>query len=526
MKSIIVSKIKIFLFLNLTLWCNFPSLRASHMMGADMSYVHLGNSKYKITFKIYRDCRDIAFNNPTFGAYAGLNGANGCGSVTLANATRISIRDITQRCSTDKSPCNPANNFGTGKGVEEHTFEAIVDFEKPPLNQFINNSTCCEVTFFTGQCCRNGSITTGSATQDFFTTCMINICSIKKTLNNYNSSPQLSNMPIGFLCCNTPWYYNISAIDTIDNDSISYKLVNGLRGIPSLSVSYNSPFTNTYPMTPYCTPSTTISCIPNPKNNPPVGFYFDTTNGDMVVTPTKCDEVPIVVVELTEWRKDEKTGIWLIVGKTRRDMQMWILDDCGSNNPPKINGIQYIIAIEGDKICQKITVTDKINSPNQSIPDTVFAQWNQGIIGATFKVIDSLKREKEYEFCWQTKDGDAREVPYTFAVQASDQHCSPPLISVKSFKVKVLPRNSGTLTAKQNVKLLPEVLIYPNPAVDEITLKILNSNIEEPFSIYSITGIKLMEGTIKSEVNLNINDLSEGVYFLKTKNQNIKLLKH
>ncbi len=47
-------------------------LRASHMMGGDMSYRCLGGGKYKITAKIYRDCRGISFNGPSFGVYAGL----------------------------------------------------------------------------------------------------------------------------------------------------------------------------------------------------------------------------------------------------------------------------------------------------------------------------------------------------------------------------------------------------------------------------------------------------------------------
>ena len=33
------------------------TLKADHVMGADMSYRCLGNDKYKITVKFYRDCR-------------------------------------------------------------------------------------------------------------------------------------------------------------------------------------------------------------------------------------------------------------------------------------------------------------------------------------------------------------------------------------------------------------------------------------------------------------------------------------
>jgi hypothetical protein len=112
------------------------SLKASHMMGGDMSYRCLGNGKYKITAKIYRDCRGISFNGPSFGVFAGTNGGNGCGSSGMS-ITRTSIKDVTPRCSTASSPCTPQNTGGTGEGIEEHTYEVTVDFTKTPLSNFV-----------------------------------------------------------------------------------------------------------------------------------------------------------------------------------------------------------------------------------------------------------------------------------------------------------------------------------------------------------------------------------------------------
>ena len=95
--------------------------KASHMMGGDMSYQCLGNGKYKITAKIYRDCRGISFSGPSFGVFAGTNGGNGCGSSGLS-ISRTGIKDVTPRCSTASSPCSPQNTWGTGEGIEEHTY--------------------------------------------------------------------------------------------------------------------------------------------------------------------------------------------------------------------------------------------------------------------------------------------------------------------------------------------------------------------------------------------------------------------
>jgi gliding motility-associated-like protein len=408
-------------------------------MGADVSYKCLGNGKYKITAKVYRDCRGIGMGIVSFGAYAGTNGGNGCGSYTLSGLSRVKITDITSRCSTASSPCSPSNTTTGNQGTEEHTFEATVDFNTSPLSNFVNKSTCCEVTFYVNENARNGAITTGSASQNFYSTCMINICNLKKMKDKCNNSPQLSNPPFAILCCNQPWYFNNGAIDTLDYDSISYRLVDGLQGIPNTSITYSSPFSSQYPMTPFCSPPTTIKCTPNPKTNPPRGFYFDTANGDVIVTPTKCDEVPVLCIEQTEWRKDT-LGVYRIIGKTRRDMQLWIKDDCGYNNSPVINGPFSYKVCEGEKLCFKIKITDATFTPNQTTPDTVLGKWNAGIPGATFKVVDPKLREKEYEFCWTPPIGSASDVLYSFTVTATDQHCSPPANSIRSFKVKVNPK--------------------------------------------------------------------------------------
>jgi hypothetical protein len=72
---------------------SFMNAQATHMMGGDMSYKCLGNGKYKITAKIYRDCRGVSFNSPEFGVFAGTNGGNGCGSSALS-ITRTGIKDV------------------------------------------------------------------------------------------------------------------------------------------------------------------------------------------------------------------------------------------------------------------------------------------------------------------------------------------------------------------------------------------------------------------------------------------------
>ena len=434
---------KFFLVILASLAGMISPAKATHMMGADVSYQCLGNGKYKIIAKVYRDCRGVSMGTPSFGAYAGLNGGNGCGSYTLSGLSRVSIKDVTTRCSTTSNPCGSPNSAFSGKGVEEHTFEATIDFNTSPLNNFVNKSSCCEVTFYVNECCRNGSISTGQASQNFYATAMINICNLQKMKSKCNSSPQLSNPPIAFLCCNQPWFYNNGATDTIDYDSISYKLVGGLQGIPNSSVSYASPFTPKVPMTPYCVPPTTINCTPNPKTNPPRGFYFDTTNGDVITTPTKCDESAVICVEQTEWRKDT-SGVWRIIGRTRRDMQIWVRDDCGYNKAPTLGPKFNYQVCEGETIKFKVESDDETFTPYQTTPDTTTMKWNAGIPGAKFTLANKNdwpdKRKSYAWFEWTPPIGSASEVSYSFTVTVSDQHCEPPANSIRSFKIKVNPK--------------------------------------------------------------------------------------
>lgn len=491
-----------------SLWITATPSRASHMMGADMQYQFLGGSKYKITTKVYRDCRGVAFNGPSFGCYAGTNGGNGCGSASLS-ITRTGIRDITPRCSVNNVGCTPQNTVASGLGIEEHTYEAIVDFATAPLSDFVNKSSCCEVTFYLGQCCRNGSITTGSAGNDFFTKCMINVCNIQSTAKASNSSPLLSNIPVVLLCCNTPFYYNFGAMDSTDNDSISYRLVSGISSLPNGSISYSGGFSSRYPMSPKCSTVGNLKCIPQPKAYPPVGFYFDTSNADMVVTPTNCSEVPVVVVELTEWRQLSGTSQWAVVGKTRRDIQLWIMDNCMPNHPPLIDGKRYVEIFEGDTLRETIRVTDEVYTPYQSRPDTVIAQWNGGIKGASFTVVDASKREKDYRIEWITQVGDASDIAYSYMVNASDQHCDYPNLNSALFKVKVKSRSSKT----QAMVTVPYRL-YPNPATDQVS--ILGGDDKTPFQVTNVLGVVVLRGQGR---DIDVSQLAAGVYWVTLENR-------
>jgi len=484
---------------------------ASHVRGADMSYVSLGNQQYLVIAKVYRDCNGVALGSTmTLSAFGGKNGAQNCAKVSLGSMNRIKISDITNVCA-DSLPCNPANTYGVGNGLEEHVFQLVIDFNQAPLKG-MSLSSCPEITFSINECCRNGAITTGSAGNDFYAICMINRGNLSLCTRKENTSPQWANKPVARLCCNVPWYYNNDMLDTFDYDSISYHLVPGLSGLPNTTINYNVPFSYQYPMTPYCT-AQTIKCIPNTKVFPPVGFSLDPVTGDMAVTPSKCDESAVIVVEQREFRADT-LGNMILVGKTRRDFQYVVSDKCSANNPPVISGNGYLEVLEGQSLCFKISVKDSIVRSAQTKADTVFAQWNGGIPNATFKVVDATKREKEYEFCWNTQIGDGKNTPYGFTVIAQDNNCNPVLNSTRNFKVKVLKINAGVTSSLGNVLSID---VFPNPTENQLNIEIEGNYMGAPhLRIRNLLGSTIYESNLAGRTSHIENIFSKsGTYFVE-----------
>lgn len=67
------------------------------------------------------------------------------------------------------------------------------------------------------------------------------------------------------------------------------------------------------------------------------------------------------------------------------------------------------------------------------------------------------------------------------------------------------------------------ISIYPNPAKNNLKVSLLNKNLlNNGYQIIDINGRIISEGSIKNDVSeINISDLSKGIYFLKIKNLNI-----
>ena len=71
--------------------------------------------------------------------------------------------------------------------------------------------------------------------------------------------------------------------------------------------------------------------------------------------------------------------------------------------------------------------------------------------------------------------------------------------------------------------LTPKLSVYPNPAVDKITVSNLSDN--TTLSIFDISGKKLWEVMGSGETTIDIGSLSKGTYILSAANGSVKIIK-
>jgi hypothetical protein len=66
------------------------------------------------------------------------------------------------------------------------------------------------------------------------------------------------------------------------------------------------------------------------------------------------------------------------------------------------------------------------------------------------------------------------------------------------------------------LKSAEQVLVYPNPAVNTVTVELENNQIKKPkYEIYNIKGQLVDKGRIKSNVQIiELSTLPEGIYML------------
>ncbi len=415
----------------------YLNVHASHAVGGEVTYRWLSNKKYEITARMYRDCRGMPLSYPTCKV------RNDSVSFSLS-LTRVSIKDITIKCvDTATGPCYPSNSMSSSKGYELHTFLDTIDLGDPTYNSLFANGNC-KIYFTLEQCCRNGALiilNPGS----FYVDAMLDVCKA----NFKNNSPSYNIINTLNATCNQPFFQNYGARDFVDFDSVGYEMVTPQNGFNSKENYYNN-YKPTIPMTPYCPPYYgKIDCSPMPTANPPRGFYFDALTGSVVFTPSSCDEVGVIAVKSTEYRKDSANN-WVAVGYVVRDIQLVVKTDANNYIPEFIINKAYTFNI-AKETCIDIKTYD--TSSISGIGDVTSVKLIDKLPGMKFSLLDSSARLKTARLCWKPHDSDYLKINSTgdikyipMVIEVKDNYCPMPSVVQKGFVIKLHPRDSsGTL---------------------------------------------------------------------------------
>lgn len=359
------------LFMSVLLLASTEQVRASHAMGADMTYECLGGNTYRIRLSFYRDCigisamTSVSVNVRSISCNRNLN--------VTCNRIPGTGQEVNYLCPTATSTCNG----GTFTGIQEYVYEGIITL---PVQ-------CPDWVFSYSLCCRNAAITT-------ITNPGSNTFYIYATLNNVaatcNSSPKFSNKPVPFACLGQQFCFNHGAYDA-EGDSLVYTLVDP-KQTATTNVSYISPYNAINPLT----------SVP--------GMQFNTVTGDICFTPTQL-QVTVMAVLVSEYRNG------VLIGTVVRDIQVTVLN-C-NNDLPVLSGINgtnnfSMTVCEGTQTCFNIMSSDPNTTQNVSLI------WNQAIPNATFTT--SSGSRPVGTFCWTPTQADIG-TGHCFTVQVIDDAC-------------------------------------------------------------------------------------------------------
>lgn len=368
---------------------------ASHMMGADLSYVCLGGNQYRIVLNVYRDCSGISVN----ASYTVTVSSASCGVTQTLTLSQVGAGTEVSPLCASQLPFSSCNG-GTLPGVEQYVYDGTITLPQSCADWIISTT---DINF----CCRNSSIT-NLINPDF------EDLHLRAELNNTggicNNSPVFTTLPVPYICNGQLINYNHGTVD-IDGDSLVYTLTNPLT-INGAPIGYVGGYSPTNPMT-------TTS-----------GFQFNGQTGQMTFTPSGI-QVAVVAVLVREYRNG------MLIGSVMRDIQVVVLN-C-TNNLPQASAPTNIIGGQWVnnriEVCPGTNVNFQFTITDANPTDILSATDNVGISipGATLTYSNGAGNSLIGNFSWTPSAADTGI--NVFVVTAEDNAC--PTIGINTFSYSI-----------------------------------------------------------------------------------------
>jgi gliding motility-associated-like protein len=416
MKRFVISTTLLFSFL-----LTFSFVKASHMMGVDLTYECLNSCTIRVHLRAYRDCTGSNFISPTMNFTAQ---TPGCAQPTaLGNWSAQVTQEVTPLCPGAATSCTVPGSLING--VEEFYWFRDYDICSVP--------NCIYTMQFTG-CCRNPAIT--SLTNPASHSLSIFATTLNTNITPCNSSPQFVNPPVPYICQGQPFTFNQGAFDP-EGDSLVYSIGPCYdAGQPSpTSVQYAFGFSAAAPLGPSW----------NVTINP--------ATGDITVLPTPGNTVVAVLcVYVQEYRNGT------LLNTIVRDIQMTVLN-CPLNTQPSVNNPTNVVGGSSNGFtittCVNSSLCFNVPTADPNVGQTVTTWWSQNIPGATFTMLGNPSIQDTLTgtpgnppvgvFCWTpTTTGT-----FSFLMTTIDDAC--PIIGSNQFTITIIVGNlEGTANIANN----------------------------------------------------------------------------
>jgi gliding motility-associated-like protein len=267
---------------------NFAPLRASHIVGGDIYYDHVGGNNYQFTINLYRDCLSTGaqFDDPL---PLGVFTASG----NLIQVVNIPFPGSQQIPVVFNNPCViPPTNICT----ELATYQVTINL--PPI------AGGYYVTY--QRCCRGPNITNLFNPDDTGITLSCHVPG-SDTGNQVNSSPRFTNYPPLLLCNNEDLIFDHSATDP-DGDQLVYALVTPSDGGSSFQPAPNPPQAPPYAPVNWAGAGFSAAQPLGPGSN----INIDPNTGLLTASPNLTG-LFVVGIEVQEWRNG------VLINRTVRD---------------------------------------------------------------------------------------------------------------------------------------------------------------------------------------------------------------
>jgi gliding motility-associated-like protein len=379
-------------FLIVTVFFGVNELKATHSMGADLTYKCIGNNKYEITLRFYRDCAGVSAPSS-----ATVTATSSCTttpiSVQLIRDPIFSALEVTPLCPALRqcSFCNPAPPPACPSplypGVEVYTYVGIVTLP----------SACADWNLSWTTCCRNNAITNlqNPGSQSMYINILIN-----NTNNICNTSPYFSELPTPYICNNQLYNYNHGVIEP-DGDSIVYSLITPMT-TGGTAIGFNPGYTVTNPLS-------TLN-----------GLSFNQSSGQLGMIPNMVQQA-VTVVRVSEYRNG------VLIGQIIRDIQVVVID-CPTNQiVPVLSGVRnpggggYIIDSLTLGVCPNNTITFDIVGTDGNSGDSVFISSNFTTVFPSGTFSTSGNNPTTASFSWTPGTADTGK--HFFIVTVKDDNC-------------------------------------------------------------------------------------------------------